>query len=570
MVRLVRKEDKFCDEFCYIHRHRESSIAEALADKIPQWTAWVPILIWAATGFGKTFFVLHHLVPYVLATGGRLLLVSNRLASSVQQKRELMKLLKHYLEGGLNDLGLQRLEDFGPVRIMTLQKLQGFINSAEGREWCKGVTHLVVDEAHFFTSDFLFNQWTGALLHQIPQVFCHAVRVYMTATPEEVLYPLAKAEEKASLPIEELYRRYYQSPPYVWGAPEKKHLEVHQFAASYDHIRLRYFRGTDELVQAIQAAPDSEKWLVFISSIKKGEALCKKLASKIGEGNVCLVTADDKGGPTWSTIVNEERLHVRVVLTTAVLDCGTNIVDPALKNVVIFTIFHTEFMQALGRKRCKNDETFTLFVPTPNPQYLSLLRGQISRQRALVRVLESGSDEEKERVRRELWNSDEQALKSMVWFDGSHPLRLNDVAAHAVRCRKDQLDELEKMTTAFGDEAFPRIVHKWLRQEDGYREDGWLGADRVAECRVALLEYLEGHCNEILPDDEKKRLQDMILRLLKLETNRGNRRDRPQLQHGALNHRLIDLHIPFWIENARGKWTVRRCGPTDADDEIEL
>ena len=119
----------------------------------------------------------------------------------------------------------------------------------------------------------------------------------------------------------------------------------------------------------------------------------------------------------------------------------------------------------------------------------------------------------------------------------------------------------------FGDSAFPRLVHEWLQQKDAYNENCWLGADKIAECRITLLEYLEDHCNKILPDDEKDHLQDMILILLKLETNKGNRKDRPKLQHGALNNRLEELNIPFWIENDKGSCIIRRCRPTSTDDE---
>lgn len=565
---LISQKAKFCKEFCTTYRHSEGSIADALADKIPRWTAWVPVLIQAATGAGKTYFILHHLVPFVVATGGRLLLVSNRLAASVQQKRELMQILQHPLEGGLTDLGLQKMEDFGPVRVMTIQKLQHFINTDEGQEWCRGVTYLVVDEVHFFTSDFMFNHWTGMLLHQMPEVFCLAVRIYMTATPEDVLYPLAKAEYKTPLPIAERFRRRYQYPPYPLGASERKYMEVHRFTVSYDHIQLRYFHRTDDLVKLIQATPANEKWLLFVMSIKKGEYLQKELGSKIGEKNVCLITATDKGSPPWSKIVNDESLPCRVTITTSVLDCGVNIVEEAFKHIGIYSVFRTNFLQSLGRKRYKEGWTATLYVPVPDPQYLAMLRGQITKQRALVRTMENGSEDEKERLFRELWISDEQALKAMVWLDRQHQLHLNDVAVHAVECQKDQLDELEKESATHGNEAFPRIVHGWLQQEAGYDKSNWLGADKIAECRAALLEYLEKHYNEVLVADEDQMcLQDMILDLLLLETNQGNRKDREKLRHTALNNRLRKLHIPFQIDNEKGKWTILRYEVTDSDNE---
>ena len=92
----------------------------------------------------------------------------------------------------------------------------------------------------------------------------------------------------------------------------------------------------------------------------------------------------------------------------------------------------------------------------------------------------------------------------------------------------------------------------------------------AASLDLYCINYLEDHCNKLLIDEnEKEHLRNMILELLKLTTNRGERKDRT-IGHSALNHRLEELHIPFWIENDKGAWIIRRCGPVSTDDEPEL
>ena len=50
------------------------------------------------------------------------------------------------------------------------------------------------------------------------------------------------------------------------------------------------------------------------------------------------------------------------MITTSVLDCGINICDPKVKNIVIACDNKTGFLQMLGRKRIEQDEELRLFI----------------------------------------------------------------------------------------------------------------------------------------------------------------------------------------------------------------
>lgn len=567
-TKLVNEfDDGYAFDKCWILRRTEASISEAIDEEVPSWGPYDPNMVCAPTGFGKTFFVIHGLIPYVQKIKGLLLLVSNRVASSDQQKQEVAEVLGHPLAGCPGGPWLQRFEDFGSVRVMTLQRLLAVINNEEDQGWIKKVTHLVIDEAHFFTSDFAFNPSTGVLLNLIPQVFSGAVRLYMTATPEDVLLPLIEAEKRVPLPVSEKIRRFYGFAPYELGAPGKRELIVHKFSMAYDHIHLRYFRTEDVLIQAIQATPPKEKWMIFVTSIKKGESLKKELEEKTGIGNVCLITANDKGTPHWLTIVNDEKLPCRVVIATSVLDCGANVNDPALKHMVIHSTQRTEFMQELGRKRCQAGEQFTLYVPVPDRKHLSVVRRQLDRQLEVVKIFRKGSDEDREALFHRLWRGNDPTQKAMVWVNKNHQLCLNRVAALAAGRQLRQLKNLEEMTSIYGDSAFPRLVHQWLEQEDGYDEDFWLGGDMEAKYRCSLMEFLEAHCDKPLADESEQHiLRGLIRDLAKFSPDTKLRNEREgNAQYKALNNRLEGLHIPFRIDNDKGVWTPRRCENSDSD-----
>ena len=55
-------------------------------------------------------------------------------------------------------------------------------------------------------------------------------------------------------------------------------------------------------------------------------------------------------------LLEGEKFNERVLITTSVLDSGINIVDNAVRHVVIFYTDRTQFIQALGRKRRQPDD----------------------------------------------------------------------------------------------------------------------------------------------------------------------------------------------------------------------
>ena len=84
-VRLLSKYD---DDYCPdnvngpIIVEDAATIAEGIFRDLTDYHA---TLIESPTGFGKTWFILHEILPRVVETGGKLLLVSNRIAVSLQQ-----------------------------------------------------------------------------------------------------------------------------------------------------------------------------------------------------------------------------------------------------------------------------------------------------------------------------------------------------------------------------------------------------------------------------------------------------------------------------------------------------
>ena len=546
--------DEYTPAFCQVKPQTATSIADDLLGEIPRWTPEKAVLIHAPTGMGKTHFVLNHLMPVIKERGGRMLLASNRVAISVQQKAEVMRLLGDNRQKLLTVEGVRQLEDFGFLRIMTLQRLLPFMCSQEGKEWCEKVTVLVVDEAHFFAADALFNPAAGSLLHLVPRAFATALRIYMTATPEDVLVPLVEAEEKTLRPLAERFEVSCGRKSWDY----RREMIIYQFPVSYDYLDISYFCCDQELVDQIAHTPERERWLIFVNSIREGELLAERVSERIGEENVCLLTAADKGGAAWQTIVNEGSLCHRVTLTTAVLDCGCNIIDDDLHHLVVYFVDRVSFVQALGRKRRREGERVNLYVPVPGARFLARQRQEINEQLRGINIVECGTEDEKNRLFCELWYDHHEQCKPIVRMPREGKLRLNDVAVHRVKRMDRQLHQLQELANEYGDEAFPRLVHQWLPGAALYDDSKWLGNDKRKEMRIELVAQLEQLCGmSISNEEEQEMLRSSIVSVYESCGNTLARHDR-KLGYRALNGLLIKLAIDYHISDQKGIWTVTK------------
>ena len=89
-------------------------IADGIDDVLDSFNTTI---IQAPTGFGKTHYTLHEVLPMVVQSGGKMLLVSNRVAVSYQQKLEVMKMVEPSEIGCLTPEGVLKKTDFGPCGL---------------------------------------------------------------------------------------------------------------------------------------------------------------------------------------------------------------------------------------------------------------------------------------------------------------------------------------------------------------------------------------------------------------------------------------------------------------------
>lgn len=322
-----------------------------------RWEPFQPVFISAQTGSGKNYFVEHVLIPYLdelnyrMNTTYKILILSNRWAL----KRQIEERIKKNDDTDSADSWLYSYGDCDNADVMTYQSLLNKTGYFEKRQKQKDSRYVFVicDEAHFFTSDAMFNPHTQKILSAIVKLFKDGVRVYMSATPYECLEYIVKTEE-------ELNSHY-------------KQMVFYHFKRDYSYLDIKAYSDIKELYdEIVKSVSKGKKWLIFIDDKRKCRDVKAEL-EKYGDDNECpmftkkdetkipkiyAVDADGKEDGTYRSIIRNEKLgqNTYVLISTSVLDNGVNLGD--IDNIVISDMSKVKSLQMVGRARAKKDGIF--------------------------------------------------------------------------------------------------------------------------------------------------------------------------------------------------------------------
>ena len=355
-------------------------------ETVDRWGSKQPVFISAQTGRGKNYFVENALLPYIRElnhdknTRQKVLILSNRIALSLQMKDRLKQglldqgeddgeELYSYSQHNKNVLGAEYADVLSYQgflnRLEELKKAQGLRKNKYGETKQKEASKylfVICDEAHFFTSDSMFNPYTDRILQGITKTFKNAIRVYMTATPDECTDHILRYEKESF------------SPDY----PEKRVL--YDFKRDYDYLDIIPYSKIEELYEAIEGN-DRENWLIFIDDIEKGRELREDLENTIDtlKHRVYAVSAKSKNETIYQEMVRDETINVvlkpkkekekaRVLIATSVIDNGVNFRN--IHNVVITDISKVKVLQMVGRARVdlEQGQRVTLYLKRPSEQ----------------------------------------------------------------------------------------------------------------------------------------------------------------------------------------------------------
>ena len=530
--------DDYKPQFYSTRTFPHMRVGDALRDQIDEWIPQNPVLIDAGVGTGKTTFVYQDLLPRALEAGKNLLLISNRVALSLQQKQYLMDILEDPRRELLTTKGIQAEEDFGQVKVITYHRLQHLLNDPDNERWLQNLLYVVADEAHFFSADSFFNTYCSHILSQLTTKFRHAIRIYMTATPWDTMCFLAEAEQNA---LNKDVRRNAEliglipsSPPFPYQYPDPPKFLHYVFARDYSAYKLNFFDSFTLMADKINLM-EKEKFLVFIDNKPKADKFMALL-----EGKAAYLDSTQKGSDLWNRILQDEKFSEQVLVCTSVLDCGVNLKDPDLKHIVILADNRTSIMQMVGRKRCSPGEQVNIWIhdlsaPMINyrcTHYLTLLQLQAELRCA-------GTDEKRlNQFLSKIWLSDDRMLR-YLFTPSIGKIWTNEYAFFVLRRRKYFIDRLKS-----GETTFRYEVEEWFGKEHPPVRN---------ELDAFYESYGERELNSALQDQLRKIIMYLFRQSGRTEAQ-PSRMDK--LKHQALNNRLRELCAPYIIACHREDWIL--------------
>lgn len=390
------------------------TVSDLIGDEYLNWKPGIPYVLSSQTGRGKTTFVMTQLLKHAAAQDKYVLYICNRKSLYSQVEQIISDMTQE-----LKDVFSLTEEESGHLSIQTYQHYEaGTINPF----YFSKVLYVIFDEAHYFLEDASFNSETNLWAEWIKTFYTTPVNsetpicVFMTATPEPLLCFLAAIHgEKRFSPdaffgkLWHAYGRLYHIESEVqrakrdFGLTWKKDIEIERPEVvkysreindtdvysngktfikdalhlvnnnieeinddpDYDYADVYYFREFNELINAI--CQNDAKWLIFINNSVKGQKIDQKL-NALGIETVFVASSlknESAARKQLKQLESKQSFSCKVLITTSVLDCGINILDDAVQNIVIFEAEKTTFLQMLGRVRIRGDRKIRLFIKAP-------------------------------------------------------------------------------------------------------------------------------------------------------------------------------------------------------------
>jgi len=471
-------------------------VSDGIGDNYNQWNSYNPVFISAQTGTGKNTFIEDVLIKVACKLNRKILIVSNRIANSRQQKERIATLVGCSQELEMyTPKGLDAIEDFNNVKVITYHKLEYYVSNLLK---CRELDHylfVVYDEVHFFVSDSLFNNKTGRILKNSLLAFKSSIRIYMTATPDEIL-PIVIEKEKLlqSNTFEALYSINYPIRP--------KELFYYNFKRKYDYINTKYFSNKGDLLEKIKNDRSSDKWLIFVSSKDSGKYFLEQLGN-----NSVFITSESKNsqlpdGNVYNEIVKDEKFSCKVLISTSALDNGINFKDSSLKNIVIFTHDKTEFIQMLGRKRVLTNEKVNLYICARDNTYFYKKLHTINSK---IQAICCYKNNKLLFMNNYIFNDDINKysnVRQLFYSDEKLEIQLNELAEKKLYLDKRFIEKMLGSLNSGVKEAFIKEQLSWIGLQKTYRLESWVSYINADKNKATFLKFLEDNCDTDLSPEE--------------------------------------------------------------------
>lgn len=551
-------------------------IKTGICDK---WKHSQPVFISAPTGQGKNYFIENALIPYVHEmnykhqTQKKVLIISNRLALKCQINNRIRGSDDFYEDK--EEIIYHYKEDVDVITYQSLLCKKGYFEKMQKGTSPKYI-FVICDEAHFFTSDAMFNPNTQKILSHIVCLFKKAIRVYMSATPYECLEYIIKYEQE-----------------YRYGKYET--MAFYHFKRDYQYLNVNTYSDIENLyAEIVRSVSKGEKWLIFIDDKQK----CKKVKSEIeaygDKNNISMVyksgdtelskifaaDADSKKEEAYLSMIQNEKLdkNVYVLITTSVLDNGVNLTG--IDNIVVSDMSKVKCLQMVGRaRRSGSDDHKTLYIKRFNKDYVRNRIHDLEKQKEAYHEFElayGGSSEpfrtsknDESKFLNKYYDGDEKNWKNAKRWFGRMPedpkqLYPNVIAKSLMERALSRYELIyqemeEESRQAESGEAGQKYLEyqlSWFDKEYCADNDISLNCQRKAEKEFFNFLNMYAEKQTQLKKEEQKQFIEDFTQLHDVAFPRADKNKNRNYSINKMNKILNDHDLGFKVESELVYWKV--------------
>lgn len=320
-------------------------IKDYLFNEINNWDKDDYIFISSGTGTGKTYFVQ----SLIKEKKSSVLILTNRTMNKFQIKKAL-EIEEKYMTN---------------IWITSYQEIEK--NEHIEHEYLDEFEYIVCDESHYFLKDSPFNPSTNSSYKKI-MATTKAKKIFMSATNDEVL----------KLVIKELLLRYKNSA-IVYS-------KIFNYKSSFNSSVIDNIFCFTEFKEILPKINDSnEKWLIFVRNKEQGNKISEILLKEDEKRNDFIFVSrelvdknDTEINEFYNLLISESILNKKITISTSILDNGVNVIERALKNIVVYDNSYVELIQMVGRKRCIDaEDSFDLYLTDDTVKSLQGCKQQV-------------------------------------------------------------------------------------------------------------------------------------------------------------------------------------------------